>query len=82
LSNVIRDRSHHVQIFLSTHSPELLDPMTELVMNGEANVYVFDRDGNIKPLSLNEELRQFVKDGWELGDLYRVGDPVIGGWPW
>ncbi len=82
LSNVIRDRSHHVQIFLSTHSPELLDPMTELVMNGEANVYVFDRDGNVKPLSLNEELLQFVKDGWELGDLYRVGDPVIGGWPW
>jgi predicted ATPase len=82
LSHIIRDSSQETQIFLSTHSPELLDPMTELVMQQQANIYVFDREGHVQPLSLTEELEGFVAENWELGDLYRVGDPVIGGWPW
>jgi predicted ATPase len=82
LNNIIRNSSRETQIFLSTHSPELLDPITELVMQKQANIYVFDREGSLQALLMNEELEDFVKDKWELGDLYRVGDPVIGGWPW
>ncbi len=82
LSNIIRDASREIQIFLSTHSPELLDPMTYLLMQQQANVYIFNRDGSVIPLTLSEELKSFINEGWELGDLYRVGDPSIGGWPW
>jgi hypothetical protein len=29
-----------------------------------------------------EQFKARLQEGWELGDLYRVGDPSIGGWPW
>jgi hypothetical protein len=35
----------------------------------------------MKTLS-QEMLDEKLKEGWELGDLYRVGDPTIGGCPW
>jgi hypothetical protein len=35
----------------------------------------------LKPLS-PEVLKTQLEEGWELGDLYRVGDPTVGGWPW
>ena len=45
------------------------------------SVFVFD------PLS-KFPLRQLERDelipeleNWTLGDLYRIGDPMIGGWP-
>ena len=28
-----------------------------------------------------EDMEEELQD-WELGDLYRVNDPSIGGWPW
>jgi hypothetical protein len=28
------------------------------------------------------KLADKLEEGWKLGDLYRVGDPLIGGWPW
>jgi len=29
-----------------------------------------------------ELLKDKLDEGWQLGDLYRVGDARIGGWPW
>jgi len=82
LSNLIRHASLETQIFLSTHSPELLDPLTDSFMQDSAGVYVFSRDAHVSSLKITEELKSFIQDGWALGDLYRVGEPVIGGWPW
>ncbi len=82
LGSVIRKGSRDIQMFLSTHSPDLLDTITDMWRSGHANVYVFNAGGRIRCLSPNEELEGFLNDGWQLGDLYRVGDPVIGGWPW
>ncbi|HEC85622.1 MAG: hypothetical protein DRR19_02505 [Candidatus Parabeggiatoa sp. nov. 1] len=66
---------------MSTHSPDLLDYFTDCV----TNVLRFERQGQshftIKPLSQNQ-LSDKIEDGWQLGDLYRVGDPDVGGWPW
>ena len=49
------------------------------------SVFVFGRDGVVRPLSydgLDSNIRQDIEDGWELGDLYRGGDAYLGGWPW
>ena len=27
-------------------------------------------------------LKDKIAEGWQLGDLYRAGDDIIGGWPW
>ncbi|MBF0477178.1 MAG: hypothetical protein HQK59_15415 [Deltaproteobacteria bacterium] len=29
-----------------------------------------------------KDVAEHLTEGWELGDLYRVGDPDVGGWPW
>lgn len=69
------------QSFISTHSPEFLDEFTEDFLSGEVAVFVFDPSSrtNIRKLS-REELNEDLQE-WTLGDLYRIGDPVIGGWP-
>ncbi|EDX75294.1 hypothetical protein MC7420_2298 [Coleofasciculus chthonoplastes PCC 7420] len=36
---------------------------------------------SVKSLS-QDILEPKLEQGWQLGDLYRVGDPSIGGWPW
>jgi len=36
---------------------------------------------SVSPLS-KEMLEDRLHEGWQLGDLYRVGDPSVGGWPW
>ncbi len=82
IGSVVRSSSKEIQIFLSTHSPDLLDTMTDIWMQKHANVFVFDVEGNIRSLLANEELEEFLNEGWQLGDLYRVGDPAVGGWPW
>ncbi|MFN9173215.1 MAG: hypothetical protein ACK58N_01505, partial [Synechocystis sp.] len=65
----------------STHSPDLLDQFTDCI----ENVHCFYQQDNnyfgIKTLS-QESLQPQLDEGWELGDLYRVGDPLVGGWPW
>lgn len=70
------------QLFLSTHSPDLLDTFTEGFKSGQVALFVFglgDKEvRRVQPI----ELESFFKDGWELGDLYRVGEPALGGWPW
>ena len=69
------------QCFISTHSSDFLDEFTEEFLEGNVNVFVFDSSSRVSLRLLNrEELRTELSD-WTLGDLYRIGDPVIGGWP-
>lgn len=68
------------QCFISTHSPDFLDRFTEEFMEDNVSLYVFSATGDIRRVhysNIREEL-----DGWQLGDLYRTGDPELGGWPW
>ena len=83
LAGWIRDAARRTQIVVSTHSPDLLDHFTE-----ERNsVRVFNKDPQ-NPLYTQieridkEAIEDKIAEGWRLGDLYRVGDPQIGGWPW
>lgn len=69
------------QILISTHSPDLLDRFTEGFRAGEVAVLVFDAAGRVRNLK-RDEVSRFFDEGWELGDLYRVGEPQLGGWPW
>lgn len=71
------------QLFLSTHSPDFLDGFTEAFKNDDVALFVFSLDGEetVKQLSPAKLANQF-REGWELGDLYRTGDPLLGGWPW
>lgn len=69
------------QIFISTHSPDFLDEFTEGFIQDEVALIVFDprmRNGihNLDKKDFEGGLGEFT-----LGDLYRVGDPLIGGWP-
>ena len=69
------------QCFISTHSPDFLDEFTESFLNGYVNVFVFDTSSIAPIRRLNADELRTELDGWTLGDLYRVGDPLIGGWP-
>ncbi len=69
------------QIFVSTHSSDLLDAFTEGFRTGEVHLLVFNQEGEVKRVS-PEQLDPLLVEGWELGDIYRVGDPAMGGWPW
>jgi len=71
------------QIFISSHSPDFLDSFTSMFLEGKVGLFVFNVNKEetitaVKPETLETSLRE----GWELGDLYRVGDPFLGGWPW
>ncbi|KRH97654.1 AAA family ATPase [Cylindrospermopsis sp. CR12] len=81
LSEWIKMAAHKTQIIIATHSPDLLDHFTDCL----EKVYCFDSYGkshfSIKKLT-QEMLADKLEEGWQLGDLYRVGDPTIGGWPW
>ncbi len=81
LAEWIKQAAQKTQVIITTHSPDLLDHFTDCL----ENVSYFDStDQNhfsIKPLS-REILEPRLTEGWELGDLYRVGDPSLGGWPW
>ena len=73
--------SQKTQIIVSTHSPDLLDHFTQHYHN----VICFDAQDrhHFTPGTLPEHLLKAKLDqDWELGDLYRVGDPSVGGWPW
>lgn len=69
------------QIILSTHSPDLLDAFTEGFRTGEVHLLVAGGPEGVRTVA-PEELAASLDEGWELGDLYRVGDPALGGWPW
>ena len=83
LAGWIRDAARRTQVIVSTHSPDLLDHFTENI----ADVRVFASDpaepGHTIVKSIDPEaIASKLGEGWELGDLYRVGDPGVGGWPW
>jgi predicted ATPase len=81
LAEWIKQAARKTQIIVTTHSPDLLDHFTDRL----ENVYCFySKDKThfaMKTLS-KEILSPSLEEGWELGDLYRVGDPNVGGWPW
>jgi predicted ATPase len=83
LAEWIKMAADNTQVIISTHSPDLLDHFTDRV----DNAFVFDAADKSKQ---HFEMKQLTEakiapwkaQGWELGDLYRVGDPSVGGWPW
>jgi predicted ATPase len=81
LAEWIKQAATRTQVIVSTHSPDLLDHFTDQV----ENVFVFHPAGKdhfaVKPLSA-QDVSEWLQEGWQLGDLYRVGDPSVGGWPW
>jgi len=83
LANWIKSAAKSTQLIVSTHSPDLLDQFTDQT----SNVLVFKQSTkrvnrfSIERLENKMIAAQFEK-GWKLGDLYRVGDPSVGGWPW
>jgi predicted ATPase len=81
LAEWIKIASQRTQIIICTHSPDLLDYFTDDM----ENVFCFSSEDrkhfSINPLSRNKLLKN-LEQGWKLGDLYRVGDPSVGGWPW
>ena len=82
LANWIKQASQKTQIIISTHSPDLLDYFTDC----SADVICFEKTlpkGHFKAKKLSEAIIQDkIAEGWQLGDLYRAGDDIIGGWPW
>jgi predicted ATPase len=81
LAEWIKKAATKTQVIITTHSPDLLDHFTDCL----ENVFCFYAEDKthfaIKTLS-QEMLNEKLEEGWQLGDLYRVGDPSIGGWPW
>lgn len=81
LAEWIKRAATRTQVIITTHSPDLLDHFTDCL----ENVLCFYSENrthfSIKHLS-QEMLDSKLEQGWQLGDLYRVGDPSIGGWPW
>jgi predicted ATPase len=81
LAEWIKKAATKTQIIITTHSPDLLDHFTDRL----ENVLCFYSENkthfSVKSLA-KEMLDQKLEEGWQLGDLYRVGDPSIGGWPW
>jgi len=81
LAEWIKNAAARTQVIITTHSPDLLDKFT----NRLENVHVFEASNpeqtlfHVKTLS-RERLQDRLDEGWELGDLYRVGEPEIGGW--
>jgi len=69
------------QLFIATHSSELLDSFTEDWQEGRVKIFVFE-NGDIKELKRKEQLKDYLEEGYQLGDLYRSGEPSIGGWPY
>ncbi|MDM8548638.1 AAA family ATPase [Desulfobacterales bacterium HSG2] len=80
LAEWIKSASEKTQVIIATHSSDLLDHFTDRY----EDVLCFEYDGkaHFTPKRLPEaELKARLDDGWELGDLYRVGDHAVG-WPW
>lgn len=81
LANEIISGQSFKQCFISTHSPDFLDEFTSDFLSDNVGVFIFDMFSRIPIRKLNiEEIRPELSE-WTLGDLYRIGDPLIGGWP-
>lgn len=83
----IKEAARHTQVIISTHSPDLLDHFTDQLDNDDGKLYVLQADPKSNNhFVVNQLLKAAVapqlNEGWQVGDLYRVGDPSVGGWPW
>lgn len=74
--------NNYKQCFISTHSPDFLDVFTDNFLSGDVGVFVFDPKQENIVQKLNKDKVKNALEGWQMGDLYRVNDPSIGGWPW
>lgn len=81
LANEILRCQSFKQCFISTHSPDLLDEFTESFLSGDVGVFVFDPSSRQSIRKLDQQELISDLENWTLGDLYRIGDPIIGGWP-
>ena len=86
LAEWIKGASQRTQIIVSTHSPDLLDHFTDQLDSGGL-IYAFgpvdESPNHYTPRRLSVgAVSGWLKEGWQLGDLYRVGNPAVGGWPW
>jgi ABC-type multidrug transport system ATPase subunit len=68
------------QFFISSHSPEILDPLTPAFMNGDLKLFVFSDTEPIVEL-LPDKISELYGKGFNIGDLYRAKAIEIGGWP-
>ena len=86
LADWIKRAAQKTQVIVTTHSPDLLDYFTDQLDEG-GYIYTFQQDpdsqNHFKPKRLDKDtVSGWLEDGWQLGDLYRVGNPAVGGWPW
>jgi predicted ATPase len=86
LADWIKRAAQKTQVIVTTHSPDLLDHFTDQLDEG-GYIYTFQQDpdsqNHFKPKRLDKDtVSGWLEDGWQLGDLYRVGNPAVGGWPW
>jgi len=81
LSEWIKIAAQKTQVIICTHSPDLLDYFTEHIDDVRCFSSKDSKYFSINPIS-KTQLQGKFDDGWKLGDLYRVGDPIVGGWPW
>ena len=81
LAEWIKAAANRTQVIVCTHSPDLLDHFTDRL----DSVFCFAKNDDthftMRKLPVGE-LATKLEEGWQLGDLYRVGDPSVGGWPW
>lgn len=83
----IKEAARRTQVIISTHSPDLLDHFTDQLESDDGKLYVFQTDPKSKNHFVVKQLLKTavatqLEEGWQVGDLYRVGDPSVGGWPW
>lgn len=85
LAEWIKRAAERTQVIVCTHSSDLLDHFTDCLDSKTSNIYCFASEDkkqfSIKRLT-SDSLKDRLDEGWMLGDLYRVGDPSVGGWPW
>ncbi len=81
LAGWIKQAATRTQVFLSTHSPDLLDEFTEDHVEHVLRFKTTREGVCIEPLK-RSMIEPQLSEGWQLGDLYRAGDPDFGAWPW
>ena len=83
LARWIKKAAAKTQILISTHSPDLLDHFTDVAEHVLVAKPVTPQAHRFAFFPVNPSvIAPRLAEGWQLGDLYRVGDPGVGGWPW
>lgn len=83
LARWIKKAAQKTQVIISTHSPDLLDHFTDVAEHVLVAKSVTSQARQFAFVPLKQTvIAPRLAEGWQLGDLYRVGDPGVGGWPW